>query len=126
MYFKTNLEHIEDYLSTGSLEDTPKWLQFLAESENYLLNLEYFYSVDDWEPNDLVLYVHRTLKTLDQLNLEEEIAHLISTTLVYSETAKEGATLNVKSGIKKVIILRFIMKVRCQYSQKIMKVIIND
>ncbi|GAE47321.1 SAM-dependent methyltransferases [Mesobacillus boroniphilus JCM 21738] len=101
MYFKTNLEHIEDYLSTGSLEDTPKWLQFLAESENYLLNLEYFYSVDDWEPNDLVLYVHRTLKTLDQLNLEEEIAHLISTTLVYSETAKGGSYTQRKEWYKK-------------------------
>ncbi|AIQ39381.1 class I SAM-dependent methyltransferase [Paenibacillus sp. FSL R7-0297] len=87
-----SLQAIETYREEGRLPgEGCLWLEYIAQAEQTIVNLERVESLGELEQQSPVLdYVERSLRVLDSLPLSYWIRELAEETLIWSETAKGG------------------------------------
>ncbi|MCP3741041.1 class I SAM-dependent methyltransferase [Rossellomorea sp. BNER] len=82
-----SLELIQNHITKAN----DNWLKYLTEAEEIHQNLEYVHSIESVQTNHLLLYVKRTLESLNRFNgLSDTSKKLIEEVLKWSEVAKGG------------------------------------
>lgn len=109
-----SLQAIETYREEGRLPgEGCLWLEYIAQAEQTIVNLERVESLGELEQQSPVLdYVERSLRVLDSLPLSYWIRELAEETLIWSETAKGVRSGSAGAGRRTALIYLCIISVR--------------